>query len=133
MGRASIKKGAAEPLVLPAVPTVRAVEYIRRLRGASQPCLMRGDDGRIYVVKFQNNPQHVRVLANEMLAARLGCLMGLPVPDPAVVEGSRRAGHGQSQPGIPDWFPPRTDHSGLAVRLTLPRRSQPDPRGGLPA
>ena len=56
------------------------------MRGASQPCLMRGDDGKIYVVKFQNNPQHVRVLANEMLAARLGCLMGLPVPDPAVVE-----------------------------------------------
>ena len=56
------------------------------MRGASQPCLMRSDDGKIYVVKFQNNPQHIRVLANEMLAARLGCLMGLPVPDPAVVE-----------------------------------------------
>jgi hypothetical protein len=68
------------------VQTVRAVECIRRLRGASQPCLMRGDDGHIYVVKFQNNPQHVRVLANEMLATRLGCLMGLPVPESAIVE-----------------------------------------------
>ena len=73
-------------LVLPEVQRVRAVECIRRMRGASQPCLMRSDDGQIYVVKFQNNPQHVRVLANEMLAARLGCLMGLPVPAPAVVE-----------------------------------------------
>ena len=30
---------------------------------------MRSDDGKIYVVKFQNNPQHVRVLANEMAPA----------------------------------------------------------------
>jgi len=71
---------------LPAVHTVRAVEFIRRMRGASQPCLMRGDDGHIYVVKFQNNPQHVRVLANEMLACRLGRLMGLPVPEAAIVD-----------------------------------------------
>jgi len=38
------------------------------------------------VVKFQNNPQHVRVLANEMLAARLAMLIGLPVATPAFVE-----------------------------------------------
>jgi hypothetical protein len=32
------------------------------------------------VTKFQNNPQHVRVLANEMLATRLGLALGLPMP-----------------------------------------------------
>lgn len=68
---------------------VRAVEFIRRMRGASQPCLMRCADDENYVVKFQNNPQHVRVLANEMLASRLALLIGLPVPDPAFVDVPR--------------------------------------------
>jgi hypothetical protein len=68
------------------VLTVRAVEFIRRMRGASQPYLLRCEDGAVYVVKFKNNPQHVRVLANEMLACRLALLAGLPVPPPAFVE-----------------------------------------------
>jgi hypothetical protein len=38
------------------------------------------------VVKFQNNPQHLRVLANEMLATLLAQLAGLPVPELALVE-----------------------------------------------
>ncbi len=66
--------------------SVRAVEFIRRMRGASQPHLLRCEDGENYVVKFQNNPQHVRVLANEMLAGRLALLIGLPIPSPAIVE-----------------------------------------------
>ncbi len=65
---------------------VRAVEFIRRMRGASQPHLLRCEDGENYIVKYQNNPQHVRVLANEMLAGRLALLIGLPVPQPAIVE-----------------------------------------------
>src|SRR5512136_1924330 len=56
------------------------------MRGASQPCLLRCEDGEAYVVKFRNNPQHVRVLANEMLASRLALLIGLPVPTPAFVD-----------------------------------------------
>jgi hypothetical protein len=56
------------------------------MRGASQPHLVRCDDGESYVVKFRNNPQHVRVLANEMLAARLALLIGLPVPPAAFVD-----------------------------------------------
>lgn len=56
------------------------------MRGASQPHLLRCEDGENYVVKFQNNPQHVRVLANEMLASRLALLVGLPVPHPAFVD-----------------------------------------------
>jgi hypothetical protein len=41
---------------------------------------MRCSDGNYYVVKFRNNPQHLRVLANEMLATRLAERVGLPVP-----------------------------------------------------
>jgi hypothetical protein len=65
---------------------VLALEVIRRMRGASQPYLLRCEDASNYVVKFQNNPQHVRVLANEMLAGRLAMLIGLPVATPAFVE-----------------------------------------------
>ena len=34
------------------------------MRGGAQSHLMRCDDGNYYVVKFQNNPQHRRVLVN---------------------------------------------------------------------
>jgi hypothetical protein len=47
---------------------------------------MRASDGHFYVVKFQNNPQHPRVLANEMLATRLADQITLPVPVTQVVE-----------------------------------------------
>jgi hypothetical protein len=56
------------------------------MRGGAQGHLMRGADGGFYVVKFQNNPQHVRVLANELLGTRLGEHVGLPVAAPAIVE-----------------------------------------------
>jgi len=46
---------------------------------------MRADDGHFYVVKFQNNPQHLRVLANELLATRLAESAGLPVPVTEIV------------------------------------------------
>ena len=67
---------------------IRAVVHLRRLRGGAQSHLMRCEDGHYYVVKFQNNPQGVRILANEMLAARLALALGLPVSEPQVVEVS---------------------------------------------
>jgi hypothetical protein len=56
------------------------------MRGGAQSHLMRCSDGNFYVVKFQNNPQHLRVLVNEMLATRLAERAGLPVPITEVVE-----------------------------------------------
>jgi HipA-like kinase len=67
-------------------PHVLAVEHIRRMRGGAQPHLMRCSDGGYYVVKFLDNPQHPRVLANEWIGARLAASLGLPVPEIAVVE-----------------------------------------------
>jgi HipA-like kinase len=57
-----------------------AVEHIRRMRGGAQPHLMRCEPGDYYVVKFQNNPQHLRVLANELLAAQLAMRLGILTP-----------------------------------------------------
>jgi HipA-like kinase len=67
---------------------VRAVEQIRRMRGGAQSHLMRCSDGNYYVVKFQNNPQHCRVLVNELLGTRLAARLGLPTTPVEVVEVS---------------------------------------------
>lgn len=67
---------------------ISAVQHIRPLRGGAQAHLLSASDGNWYVTKFQNNPQHVRVLANEMLASRLGVLLGLPMPRTKVIEVS---------------------------------------------
>jgi hypothetical protein len=67
---------------------VLAVQQIRRMRGGAQGQLMLGADGQVYVVKFQNNPQHMRVLANELLASRLAAAAGLSVPHAELVDVS---------------------------------------------
>jgi len=65
-----------------------AIQQIRRMRGGAQSHLMLASDGNLYVVKFSNNPQHVRVLANELLATRLATAVGLAVPPCEVIEVS---------------------------------------------
>jgi hypothetical protein len=68
--------------------TTAAVKHVKRMRGGAQSHLMRCEDGHYYVVKFRNNPQHQRVLANEFLATNLARKIGLPVPVVQVVEVS---------------------------------------------
>ena len=65
-----------------------AVEHIRRMRGGAQAHLVRASDDNFYVVKFHNNPQHIRILANEYLAGRLGALIGLPMPEVKIIDVS---------------------------------------------
>jgi hypothetical protein len=65
---------------------VLAVQAIRRMRGGAQSQLMLGADGNLWVVKFKNNPQHLRVLANELIATRLAAAIGLTVPASDVIE-----------------------------------------------
>jgi hypothetical protein len=81
---------------------LEAMRHIRRMRGGAQSHLMRCSDNNLYVVKFQNNPQHLRVLANEMFATRLAQSVGLPVPQAEVVQ-------------VDDWLIERTAE--LAVQL----------------
>ncbi|MFQ5927391.1 MAG: HipA family kinase [Terriglobia bacterium] len=64
----------------------RALEHIRKMRGGAQAHLLRCDDAAYYVVKFQNNPQHLRILANEMLGYQLATALGLPVARAEVVK-----------------------------------------------
>jgi hypothetical protein len=65
---------------------LRALEHIRKMRGGAQSHLMRCSDGGYYVVKFLNNPQHPRILVNEMLGTSLAGRLGLPTVPCAVVE-----------------------------------------------
>jgi hypothetical protein len=62
-----------------------ATEQIRRMRGGAQSHLMRCSDGHYYVVKFQNNPQHRRILVNELLGTRLAARLGLPTTPVAII------------------------------------------------
>lgn len=68
--------------------SILAMQHLRRMRGGSQSHLLRASDGGYYVTKFRNNPQHVRVLANEMFATRLGQYLGLPMPRVEAIEVS---------------------------------------------
>lgn len=67
----------------------QALFHLRRMRGGAQSHLMYGRDRHYYVVKFVNNPQDVRVLANEMLANLLADFIGLPVPKVELVRVER--------------------------------------------
>ena len=67
---------------------VQAVQEIRRMRGGAQSHMMLGADGKLWIVKFRNNPQGARVLANELIATKLAEIIGLSVPGTDVVEVS---------------------------------------------
>jgi len=63
-----------------------ATEQIRRMRGGAQSHLMRCSDGNYY--EFQNNPQHRRILVNELLGTRLAARLGLPTTAAEIVHVS---------------------------------------------
>ena len=46
-----------------------ARRHVRKMRGGAQSHLLEADDGNYYIVKFQNNPQHRRILVNELVSA----------------------------------------------------------------
>jgi len=82
--------------------TATAVQHVKRMRGGAQSHLMRCDNGCYYVVKFRNNPQHERVLANEFLATQLAKLVGLPVPVAMLVD-------------VPQWLIDHTEELTIVV------------------
>jgi hypothetical protein len=46
-----------------------ACRHVRKMRGGAQSHLLQADDGNFYIVKFRNNPQHRRILVNELVSA----------------------------------------------------------------
>jgi hypothetical protein len=66
----------------------QAVRLVRKMRGGAQAHLLECDDGHCYVVKFQNNPQHPRILVNEWLASSLLDYLHISTPKIAIVNVS---------------------------------------------
>ena len=102
---------------------VLAVQHIRRMRGGAQGQLMLGADGHAYVVKFQNNPQHMRVLANEYLASKLAVAAGLTAPVVELIEVSSWLIENTSELEMDLRPHPATLPAGAAIRIALRRRS----------
>jgi hypothetical protein len=68
---------------------VNASSFRRKLRGGCQSHLITCDDANSYAVKFQNNPQHRRVLVNELVSAVLLEYLQIATPASALVRVSR--------------------------------------------
>ena len=63
-----------------------AVRHVRKMRGGAQAHLLEADDGHWYVVKFRNNPQHRRVLVNELLSAAFLEYLKIASPGTALIQ-----------------------------------------------
>jgi len=77
---------------------IHATQHLRPVRGGSQSHLLRASDHGYYVTKFQDNPQGLRILANEMFASHLGRWLRLPMPTVEVLEVSESLI--QNSPGL---------------------------------
>jgi hypothetical protein len=55
------------------------------MRGGAQSHLLEADDRQFYIVKFQNNPQHRRILVNELVASVLLNYLQISAPDCAML------------------------------------------------
>ena len=67
---------------------LRAVGHVRKMRGGAQAHLLEADDGNWYVVKFRNNPQHRRILVNELIASILLEYLRIAAPETVLIEVS---------------------------------------------
>jgi HipA-like kinase len=55
------------------------------MRGGAQSHLLEADDGNWYVVKFRNNPQHRRVLVNELVSSVLLDYLKISAPEVSLI------------------------------------------------
>lgn len=91
---------------------IRAARLIRKMRGGAQAHLIEAADGHCYVVKFRNNPQHRRILVNELVANTLLEYLEIATPPVAVVE-----------------FTPEFLAANPETAITLGSRREPAPPG----
>lgn len=62
-----------------------ARRHIRKMRGGAQSHLLEADNGACYVVKFRNNPQHRRILVNELIGSEVFRYLQISTPETAIV------------------------------------------------
>lgn len=69
---------------------INALRFIRKMRGGAQAHLLEADDGHYYVVKFRNNPQHRRILINELIAGAFLDYLQITTPAARVIHVGRQ-------------------------------------------
>src|SRR5579864_5082995 len=65
---------------------VTARRHIRKMRGGAQAHLIQASDGHYYIVKFRNNPQHHRILVNELIAAEILAYLQISAPPSELIQ-----------------------------------------------
>jgi len=65
---------------------VRARRFLRKMRGGAQAHLLEATDGCFYIVKFLNNPQHRRILINELIASEILSHLQIAAPEYSIIE-----------------------------------------------
>src|SRR5258708_18676717 len=70
---------------------INATRLIRKMRGGTQAHSMECDDANFYEVKFRNNPQHRRILVNELIASVFLNYLQIATPETAIVNVPARA------------------------------------------
>src|SRR5215212_8532817 len=81
--------------------TVRALRYVTPLReGGSLPAIMEADDDGLYVVKFRGAGQGPKALTAELIAAAIGRLLELPVPETVLADLDPALGMAEPDPEI---------------------------------
>ena len=86
---------------VPPLRTVRCTRYVTPLReGGSLPAIMEADDDGLYVVKFRGAGQGPKALAAELIAAAIGHLIDLPVPETVLVDLDPALGMAEPDPEI---------------------------------
>lgn len=80
---------------------VQTLRYVTPLReGGSLPAIVEADDDGMYVVKFHGAGQGPKALAAELIAAGIGRVLGLPVPEVVLVELDPALGMAEPDPEI---------------------------------
>jgi len=86
-----------------ALPHLNATRYVLPLReGGSLPAIVDTDGPGQYVVKFRGAGQGPKALVAEAIAAGLAGVLGLPVPDAAVIDVAKGFGMGEPDAEIQD-------------------------------
>lgn len=86
---------------VPPVRMVRCTRYVTPLReGGSLPAIMEADDDGLYVVKFRGAGQGPKALVAELIAAAIGRLLDLPVPETVLVDLDPALGMAEPDPEI---------------------------------
>jgi hypothetical protein len=86
-----------------ALPRLVGSRYVVPLReGGSLPAVVDTETGGTFVVKFRGAGQGPKALIAEALVASLGLAVGLPVPQPAVVDLEDGFGRSEPDPEIQD-------------------------------